>query len=198
MGTDGRSDTNGERGINGERGRFVVMTPDQRPRKERQAVRVIMIDDHDRVLLFQDTDPGCPGVSWWVTPGGGIDPGETETDAAVRELAEETGYQGRADELIGPLAVRRAVHGYSDQILVQDETFYALRVRPFEIDISGHTEDEQLTIAGHRWWPADDLTDPDGWLWPAELAELVALADNPGDRPRDLGTQEESTVPLGS
>lgn len=184
--------------VDDERDRFVAIDPEQRPRKERQAVRVIMIDDHQRVLLFQDTDPGFPGVSWWVTPGGGIDPGETETEAAVRELVEETGYQSRAEDLIGPLAVRRAVHGYSDQILVQDETFYALRVRSFEIDISGHTEDEQLTIAGHRWWPADDLTDPDGWLWPAELAELVALADRPGDGPRDLGTQEESTVPIGS
>lgn len=185
-------------GIDGERERFVTMDPDQRPRKERQAVRVIMIDDRQRVLLFQDTDPGCPGVSWWVTPGGGIDPGESEIEAAVRELAEETGYVSRPDELIGPLATRRAVHGYSDQILVQDETFYAVRVDAFEVDISGHTEDEQLTITGHRWWPADTLTEPDGWIWPAELVELIELADRPGDRPRELGTQEESTVPLGS
>ncbi|GAB3742924.1 NUDIX hydrolase [Microlunatus parietis] len=185
-------------GDNGDEPRFEAVDPQRRPQKQRQAVRVIMIDDHDRVLLFQDTDPGCPGVSWWVTPGGGIDPGETETDAAVRELAEETGYRSRAADLIGPLAVRRAVHGYSDQILVQDETFYAIKVRPFEIDISGHTEDEQLTIAGHRWWPAADLTEPDGWLWPAELAELVALANSPNGAPRDLGVQEESTVPIGS
>ena len=183
--------------IDGEPDRFQALDPVERPRKERRAVRVIMIDDHRRVLLFQDTDPGCPGISWWVTPGGGIDPGESETDAAVRELVEETGYRSRPDELIGPLAVRRAVHGYSDQILVQDETFYALRVRPFEIDISGHTEDEQLTITGHRWWPSDDLADPDGWLWPAELSELVTLADAPAAEPRDLGVQEESTVPLG-
>ena len=27
-----------------------------------------------------------------MTPGGGIDPGETETEAAVREVREETGF----------------------------------------------------------------------------------------------------------
>jgi len=177
---------------------FVAVPPPERPRKTRQAVRVIMIDDRDRVLLFRDTDPGCPGVSWWVTPGGGIDPGETELEAAIRELAEETGYRGRSDELIGPLATRQAVHGYSDQILVQDETFYAIRVSAFEIDVSGHTEDEQLTILGHRWWPVAELAEPDGWLWPAQLSELVALAGDPDPTPRELGVQEESTVPVGS
>ena len=42
-----------------------------------------------RVLLFADTDPGVPGVSWWVTPGGGIDPGETPEAAGLREQAAQ-------------------------------------------------------------------------------------------------------------
>lgn len=180
----------------GVRQLFVAVPAEQREQRDRTAVRVIMVDDHGRVLLFHDTDPGCPGVSWWVTPGGGIDPGETETEAAVRELAEETGYQARAGQLIGPVAVRRAVHGYSDQILVQDETFYVIRVESFEIDISGHTDEEQLTIAGHRWWTPAELAASDVWVWPAELTELAALADGPIGAVRDLGVQEESTVPL--
>ena len=178
--------------------RYLAVDPAERPTKTRRAVRVIMIDDHQRVLLFHDTDPGAPGISWWVTPGGGIDPGESETEAAVRELREETGYQAGEADLIGPLAYRVAVHGYSDQVLEQAETFYAMRVPSFEIDISGHTEDEQLTITDHRWGTPAQLADPDGWLWPAELVELITLADGPIERPRDLGIQEESTVPLAS
>ena len=42
------------------------------------------------VFEAADTDPGVPGSRWWVTPGGGVDPGESEEEAAVRELAEET------------------------------------------------------------------------------------------------------------
>jgi 8-oxo-dGTP diphosphatase len=34
-------------------------------------------------------------------PGGGIDPGERAEDAALRELAEETGYQGRIVRPLG-------------------------------------------------------------------------------------------------
>ena len=109
--------------------------PDDRPVRSRRAVRVIVVGPDNRVLLFEDSDPGIAGVTWWVTPGGGMDPGETERTTAVREMAEETGYVLTEDELVGPLATRYAVHGYSDQVLEQQETFYLVRVAAFEIDI---------------------------------------------------------------
>jgi 8-oxo-dGTP pyrophosphatase MutT (NUDIX family) len=82
---------------------------------------VIMIDN-DRTLLFEDSDPGVPGVSWWTTPGGGIDEGESEIAAAIREVVEETGYQLAESDLLGPIAERHVVHGYSDLVIEQDES----------------------------------------------------------------------------
>ncbi|WP_374946007.1 NUDIX hydrolase [Agreia sp.] len=41
------------------------------------------------------------GRSGWTLPGGGIDPGEDPAHAAVREIAEETGYRAKLGELIG-------------------------------------------------------------------------------------------------
>ena len=93
--------------------------------------------DNDRTLLFEDSDPGVPGVSWWTTPGGGIDEGESEIAAAIREVVEETGYQLAESDLLGPIAKRHVVHGYSDLVIEQDESFFLAMVAPFEVDHLG-------------------------------------------------------------
>lgn len=146
-------------------------------------------------LLFRDTDPGVPGSSWWVTPGGGIDPGETPAQAAVREVQEETGLVVAEGELVGPVAERVVVHGYSDQVLEQHETFFVLRTARYEVDTSGHTVGEQLTLTGSRWWGLDELTASGETVWPAYLREVVEMADTPGEWVRDYGRHaDESTV----
>lgn len=169
--------------------------PRDRQRRTRRAVRVILVDSEHRTLLFEDSDPGVPGVTWWVTPGGGMDPGETERQTAVREVAEETGHLLSEGDLVGPLASRRAVHGYSDQILDQSEVFFLATVSAFDIDISAHTEEEQLTLQGHRWWTRAELEATEAWIWPAQLLRVWDRSGDPGQPPLDLGQDEsESTV----
>jgi 8-oxo-dGTP pyrophosphatase MutT (NUDIX family) len=170
--------------------------PVQRPRRTRRAVRVVLTDEAGRVLLFEDSDPGVPGARWWMTPGGGIDPGETQRGAAVRELEEETGLVVAADRLLGPVALRTAWHGYSDQIVEQAEWFFLVSVPAFVVDIAGHTEDEKETVLGHRWWDPADLAATADPVWPGDLAAIAALRDSPDVWPVDLGTVEESTVPI--
>jgi 8-oxo-dGTP pyrophosphatase MutT (NUDIX family) len=176
-----------------ERSYIPVENPADRPRTSRATVRVILIDS-DRTLLFEDSDPGVPEASWWVTPGGGVDDGESEVQAAIREVAEETGCLIRESDLQGPIAKRHVVHGYSDQVIEQDESFYLAMVPPFEVDVSAFTEDEQITIKQFRWWTHDDLRQTSEWIWPHELVELWSLAGDRSSWPVDLGTQEESTV----
>jgi len=156
---------------------------------------VVLIDpNRGRTLLFCDSDPGVPSAHWWVTPGGGIDPEETLSQAALREVAEETGFVLREDQLVGPIAVRHVVHGYSDQVVEQDETFFLAFCAEFAVDTTAFTADEKLTITEHRWWSHDDLRHTDEWIWPHELVELWSLTGQPELWPVDLGAQEESTV----
>ncbi|HET9648696.1 MAG TPA: NUDIX domain-containing protein [Microlunatus sp.] len=178
-----------------ERTYVPVDDPADRPRRQRATVRVILIDPNEgRTLLFEDSDPGVEGSRWWVTPGGGIDPGESLQQAAVREVLEETGCELEEDRLIGPIATRHVVHGYSDQVIEQDETFFVVFLDQFDVDTTQHTPDEQFTILGHRWWSHDDLRHTDDWIWPHELVELWSLAGEPHRWPVNLGVQEESTV----
>ena len=168
---------------------------EDRPRKIRSAVRVVLVNEADQTLLFQDSDPGLPEFRWWVVPGGGMDPGESEEETAVREVAEETGFVLAPEDLIGPVARRHVVHGYSDQVLEQHEAFFVARVSAFEVDVAGHTDEEKLTLQQSRWWDRAALAETDEWVWPAQLLELWELADHPSAWPLELGRVEESTWP---
>ncbi|GAB2588884.1 NUDIX hydrolase [Microlunatus antarcticus] len=171
-----------------------VENPANRPRVTRRTVRVLLLNPDGATLLFEDSDPGLVDVRWWVTPGGGIDPGESETEAAVREVREETGFDLDPGVLLGPVARRHVVHGYSDQVIEQDEAFYLAQVDTFDVDVTGHTAEEQITFKGWRWWSEEDLRASDEWVWPRELEEILLLLDHADRWPVDLGFQEESTV----
>lgn len=175
------------------------MPPEQRTFRTRRAVRVVVLAEEaeggPRVLMFNDRDPGTPGSSWWVLPGGGIDGGESPREAARRELAEESGYLVEEGDLYGPVARRVALHGYSDQVTEQSEEIFLVSVgKVFEVDISGHTQFERLSVQGHAWRSVHEVSSD--LVWPSDLAGLVAITREPDAWPIDLGTVEESVVPV--
>ena len=53
---------------------------------KRRAVRCAVLRD-DAILMVRVL---IDGRSWWTLPGGGVEPGETDEHAALRELQEET------------------------------------------------------------------------------------------------------------
>lgn len=59
-------------------------------------VTVLIFDHRDRVLLVRHIDGDI-----WSTPGGMVEPGETPSDAALREVWEETGLSVRLARIVG-------------------------------------------------------------------------------------------------
>jgi len=84
---------------------------------------IVLLDPHGRVLLAHAT-----GTNHWDIPKGHGEPGETESQSARREMAEETGIVLAASRLVdlGRFAYRRD----------KDLHLFAARAAPDELDLS--------------------------------------------------------------
>ena len=151
------------------------MEPADLPRRERRAVRVILLDPEHRVLLLRGRDPATPdGPSWWFTPGGGIRAAEEPLTALRRECWEELGYVPA--RFTGPLAHRHYEFPFDQHWLVQETDYYAAvapAFRPAAQHLSGL---EQRFLLGWRWWPRTTLATTTETIYPEDLDALVGLA----------------------
>lgn len=154
---------------------------------------MLVVDPAGRLLLFQDSDTGT-GALFWILPGGGIDSGESDLDAVIRELQEETGHLVEAGAVLGPIARQHVVHGYSDKIVDQHDTYYAVHTPAFGVSTAGHTEEELRTMLGHRWWTRDELAATADVVWPGGVVQVWQLLDTPQRWPVEFEGVEESSV----
>ena len=160
----------------------------------RTSARVVLLDDDGAVLLFCGSDPASDDGSaprWWFTVGGAAQPGETLTEAAVRELAEETGLRVAPGDMIGPVWRRDAVIDFNGSVIRSEEMFFVHRTARFEPSASGRTALERRYIHGHRWCDATmigELVAKGETVYPLQLGELLseanALADAQGAGPQ--------------
>ncbi len=139
----------------------------------RRASRVLVIDGAGRVLLFHGTDPGRPGHGYWFTVGGGLDPGETPVQGALRELFEETGLRVRAQDLGAPVWRETTEFPFDGVWYRQEQEFFVLRVPGWEVDTSGFDEIERASVDGYRWWTVEELAGTPERFYPKELPDLL-------------------------
>jgi 8-oxo-dGTP diphosphatase len=64
-----------------------------------RCVGALVYDAQGRLLLVQRAND--PGRGRWSLPGGKVEPGETDAEAVVRELREETGLVVTPGRLVG-------------------------------------------------------------------------------------------------
>jgi len=129
----------------------------------RPTARLVVLDARNRVLLlrYEDTrhivtDVMYPDLwSYWGTPGGGVEEGETFTDAARRELWEKV------------LLIA------SEEVLMQAR-YYLARVTHAQVSLANLLTAEQGVVREFRWWTLDEVRQTDEVIFPRSFADSLA------------------------
>jgi len=91
------------------------------------------------------------GRTRWQLPKGRIEPGETREEAALREVREETGLEGRIEEQLGEISFRyvrkqrKRIH--------KRVVFFLMEL------VSGSTDDHDDEVDEARFFPIDEAID---------------------------------------
>jgi 8-oxo-dGTP diphosphatase len=117
-------------------------------------VGAVIKDDQGRLLLIKRGHE--PGAGLWSVPGGRVEPGETDSEALVREMREETGLTVQAGPLLG--RVRRPVQDGPAAAGGQVGTVLDIR-------------DYAATVTGGTLCPGDDAAEA-RWVAVSELPSL--------------------------
>jgi 8-oxo-dGTP pyrophosphatase MutT (NUDIX family) len=119
----------------------------------------VLLDPHGRVLLAHAT-----GTNHWDIPKGQGEPGESESESALREMVEETAIAIDASRLtdLGRFVYRRD----------KDLHLFAARALPDELDLSRC----RCTSLFPRREDGVMIPEMDAWLWvaPGDVARYAS------------------------
>jgi 8-oxo-dGTP pyrophosphatase MutT (NUDIX family) len=123
--------------------------------RHRLTSRILLFDERDRILLYLTVGSVPAEQTRWITPGGGVEPGESHAEGARRELFEETGLD--IPDLGAPVWTQ----------------YYVLRTTAFEPSRENWTAEEQFDVLETRWWTLAELADTTEPFRPPELLDLI-------------------------
>jgi 8-oxo-dGTP pyrophosphatase MutT (NUDIX family) len=143
---------------------------------ERTSVRVVLLDTSGDLLLFRTVDAPTPEVgTWWELPGGGMEPGESVPQTAVRELREETGLDVAPSDVGEATWTRSVTYLRRGRRILQHELVVAVRLDRVAPDPAreGRTLEELEDYVGHRWWSVADVVASRERFFPGRLPDLL-------------------------
>lgn len=155
---------------------------------KRKACRAVILTPENEILLIRIENPSG---NWrgWITPGGGMEPGESEEVSLARELDEEIGFENA--QIGSKIWTRFLTFPWHDEIYEQSEVYFLVRTEKFEVNCKLDAASREASdLIEFRWWHVDEVVDKQGMSFaPRKLPELLRqlVREGPPPKPIDVG-----------
>lgn len=144
------------------------------PAVPRRAGRMLLVDADERVLLMNELRDIGSAQAHWITPGGGVEAGESPAQAAVRELYEETGLYVELPADTSATYQDQVTFRFAGHRYAQTNDYFLVRVPSgLRVEPAAQTSDERLVVLGHRWWSLPELAASGEAFEPLDIVGLI-------------------------
>lgn len=138
---------------------------------QRRSSRAILLDPAGRVLLIRFAVARDGGTFvFWATPGGGVKAGETDLDAARREIKEELAV---SVTLTGPVHTSVDRFSHKNVLVNNTDVYFVGRLDQADPQLHAVTDDERAAMQVLRWWSCDEVDQATETIFPPDLSAVM-------------------------